>query len=124
MRWHGVGIVLDLLLEQIDGGLELRIRTGKGCVGRVVDGDIGIDAVALDEPLAVGCVDAGLGRGGDAVVGLLGVEGEPASLRPGPSRASPSLLSGVEVPVVYLLPGPSSYVYFLHRSCASWCTAV
>ena len=39
-------------------------------MGQVVDNDIGVDAVAFDEPFAVVAVDADLGCAGQAVVGL------------------------------------------------------
>jgi hypothetical protein len=54
MLRNGSWIVVDLLLQQIDGGIELSVRSVKSGVGRVVDHDVGFDAVALDEPLPSG----------------------------------------------------------------------
>ena len=70
MRGDGARVFFDLFFEQIEGGLKLGVRSGEGGVGQIVDDDIGIDAVAFNEPDAIGAVDADFAGGGDAVIGL------------------------------------------------------
>ena len=70
MLRNGSWIRVDLLLQQIDGCIELSVRSGKSGVGRVVDHDVRFDAVALDEPYAVRAVDPGFSGCGHAVIGL------------------------------------------------------
>src|SRR5580692_9153601 len=87
-REGGRGHVLDraladALLEVADGGVELRVLPVEGRPGEVVHDDVRIDAVALDQPLPLGPVDAGLRRGGDAVVEQEVVRAEPDLAAPG-----------------------------------------
>ena len=77
MRGNGARVFLDLFFQEVDGGLELSVLSGEGGVGKIVDDDVGIDAVAFDEPDAVRAVDAGFRGGGYAVVGLHIAAGEP-----------------------------------------------
>src|SRR5580658_1232480 len=84
MRQYGARIVLDLLLQQVDAGLELRVGSAKRCVGQIIDGDVGFHAVALNEPaLAIGAVDADFRGRGESVVRLDIAAGEPDFAAPG-----------------------------------------
>src|SRR5690606_32186700 len=81
------GRVLPQFVEDVlDRGVELRIFA-VGELGRVVDDlDVGIDAVALNAPGAVGVVVAEGGHGGVAAVDQAGVAGDADQAAPG-SRA-------------------------------------
>jgi len=80
---HRSRIILDLLLEQIDGCLKLRVRPTKGCVRKVIDYDVGIDAVSFDDPFSRRVVDACFTRARQAPVGLSVAAGEPDFAAPG-----------------------------------------
>ena len=81
MRRDGARVVFDLLLEQVERGLELSVRSGEAGVGEIVDDDIGIDAVAFNEPGAVRAVDAGFAGGGNAIIGLPESQISPPQVR-------------------------------------------
>ena len=80
----GSRIFLDFLFKEIDTGLELGVAPVECSMGQVVDDDVGVDAMAFNQPLlAVDAVDAGLRCGGDAVVGLHVIAREPDFAAPG-----------------------------------------
>jgi len=83
MGWHGPRIVFDLLLKEIDCGLELCVASRECCVWEIVDDDVRVDAMAFDEPLAVGAVHAVFRGCCNAVVGLDVASGEPDFAAPG-----------------------------------------
>ena len=59
---------LDGVVEEADELVELRVAAVQGQGGVVDDLDIGIDAVALDEPLTLGIVEGERGHGDAAAV--------------------------------------------------------
>ena len=61
-------MILDFLLQIRDRRLELGVLSHERRVRQVVHHDVGIDAVALDQPGALRAVDAELRRRGDALV--------------------------------------------------------
>src|SRR5262245_45990360 len=68
-RTGDVHRVLADLLEQVAyRRLELRVLAVERGARQIVHRDVRIDAVALDQPLAFGPVDAELGRGRDPAV--------------------------------------------------------
>jgi hypothetical protein len=67
-RGNSNGFGSDLLLQVVDCGVELGVLALIGGVGEVVDDDIGVYAMAFDQPFTFGAVYAGLGGAGDAVV--------------------------------------------------------
>lgn len=69
MRGDGARVLLDFVLEKFDGGFELSVVAFEGGVGKIVHGDVGVDAMAFDEPPAVGTIDAEFGSSGDSAVG-------------------------------------------------------
>ena len=53
MLWRGRdlhGLFLEALLEVFDRGLELRVFAAECRAGEIVNGDIGFNAAAFDEP--------------------------------------------------------------------------
>src|SRR5262245_42913451 len=52
--WCHDRLALDLALQVLDRRVQLRITAEEGGVGQVVDHDVRIDAVAFDEPCALG----------------------------------------------------------------------
>src|SRR6185312_6609387 len=74
----------DFLLQVFDRRVELRVLSGERAMGQVVDDDIGVDAVAFDQPVAVRTKDASLRRRGDAAIDEEVARREPDLSSPGP----------------------------------------
>ncbi len=85
----GDRLLLDLLLEILDRRLELRVLALERRVRQVVDDDVGIDAVAFDQPVALRAEDAGFGGGRDAAVDQEVVRPTARSRRPRCACRSP-----------------------------------
>ena len=62
MLWHGPRVLPDLLREQVDGGLELRIRALEGGVRQIVNHLVRIDAMSFDQPDSLRSIYADLRR--------------------------------------------------------------
>ena len=65
-RWNGDGFVANLFKQVVDRCLELSVLPVEGGVRQVIDHDVGIDAVAFDQPFAFGSVNSRLRRSGVA----------------------------------------------------------
>src|SRR5580658_8992819 len=78
------GVLGDLLLQVLDGRVELGILAPKRGRRGIVHDEVGRDSLALHRPALAGDVGAGLGGACDAPVDEGVVEREPDSAAPGP----------------------------------------
>src|SRR5271155_3178602 len=70
-------MLFDLIGEYADGRFQLRVLSFESGVRQVIDNDIRIDAVALDQPFALGAVDAQFSRGSDTLIGQVVARAKP-----------------------------------------------
>ena len=66
-----------LLEEMLYGRPQLSVLTVEGRVGEIVHDDVGIDTVALDEPLSLGSIYTELGRCYNPIVHQAVAAGQP-----------------------------------------------
>src|SRR5580704_13711227 len=64
----GPRILLNLLVQILYSGVQLRVAAGEGGVGKIVDHHIRVNSVAFDQPFAFRPVNPVFGGGGDPVV--------------------------------------------------------
>src|ERR1700733_12645639 len=74
---HWIRLVVDKLLQMLDRGVELRVLTLEGCVRKIIDDDVRIDAMAFDQPGALWSKDSGLAGRCDPAIRQIVAGAEP-----------------------------------------------